>query len=84
MKKQTWVRWHCFIEELRENDFDARLHDVSDPDGTYETATFPISDVSDEDRHLVSLGSIFWWTITPWKSTLEFHKGSLDYTPKPI
>ena len=57
------VKWHCFIEELRENDFDARLYDVSDPDGTYEICTFQISEVSEHDKELVSLGAIFWWTI---------------------
>lgn len=72
------VKWHCFIEEMRETEFDARLYDMADPDGTYEICTFQISEVSQQDKDLVSLGAIFWWTIRDndgeAESIIEFMK----------
>ncbi len=51
-----------------QGDFDARLHDVTDPNNPEEVASFSVADVSESDRRLIVPGAIFYWVIGSEKS----------------
>jgi hypothetical protein len=59
--KQT-QNWIGHIIEIEGEKFLARLEDLNHSD-TYELATFDFKDVSVEDQDLLSLGSIFYWSV---------------------
>lgn len=58
------VSWIGYIDEIDVNEekFTAKLIDQSDKT-TYEIAEFSMDDVSDEDKDLIELGAIFYWSI---------------------
>lgn len=60
--KQT-QNWVGHIIQINDNEkFTAKLEDLNDP-GTYEEAEFYFKDVSPDDQSLISLGSIFYWSV---------------------
>jgi hypothetical protein len=58
-------RWEGLVEDvdLVHDEFSARIQDLTNPKVAEETATFSLDDVSDSDRHLVTVGAIFYWFI---------------------
>jgi hypothetical protein len=55
--------WICHIIEINNNTFTARLDELGMENGTYEFAEFDFDEVNPEDQKLISLGSIFYWTV---------------------
>ncbi len=58
-KTQKWVG---YVEEIKDREFTAKLYDVNKP-GTYETGDFSFDDVSLEDRKLLTIGAVFYWSV---------------------
>jgi len=56
---QSWIG---HVTEIRSNSFDAELNDLTSG-GTKEMVEIQISDISPQDRKLVSVGAIFYWNI---------------------
>ncbi|TSJ34916.1 hypothetical protein FO440_24055 [Mucilaginibacter corticis] len=56
---QNWVG---HIIELKEDSFVAKLEDLHHP-ATYEIASFDFNDVSPEDKKLIGLGNVFYWSV---------------------
>jgi hypothetical protein len=54
--------WIGYISALYDDHFSANVEDVTQS-GTYEVAEFYYADVSSEDQKLISLGSIFYWSV---------------------
>ena len=56
--------WEGKVTEIRDDEFDARLIDVTAGDEVdREVATIPLEEVGTEDRTLMRVGSIFRWVI---------------------
>jgi hypothetical protein len=57
--------WEGTVTELRDDGFVATLSDRTKPSNPDEQAVFEFEyvEVSDDDRHLISPGSVFYWTI---------------------
>lgn len=56
--------WEGQVIEIRDNDFEARLLDVTAGDVVdREVATIPLEEVGAEDRTLMRVGSIFRWVV---------------------
>jgi hypothetical protein len=56
-------RWEGVVSEVREDEFDARLTDLTSPRAPEEQATFPMSEISASDEPLVEPGAVFYWYI---------------------
>ncbi|MFC1643132.1 hypothetical protein ACFL5O_10700 [Myxococcota bacterium] len=56
------ARWEGVVEEVRDDEFDARLVDImgDEPD---ISVTFPVDDLSCEDVRLLKSGAVFYWII---------------------
>lgn len=64
MSLQPLQEWEGYVTAIGSETFSARLTDVTA--GRHfeeETTEFPISDLSDDDRELLTLGAIFRWVI---------------------
>jgi hypothetical protein len=56
--------WKGVITKLNKNSFSCRLYDLDDKSDIYETADFNIdSIISDEDKCLLEIGAIFYWSV---------------------
>lgn len=55
-------RWVGHVNEITAKTFFAELKDLNDPT-TYEVGEFDIKEVSLDDRELLSIGAIFYWSI---------------------
>jgi hypothetical protein len=82
--------WIGIVESIEQNSFVAKLEDKTNQ-GTYEIATFEISEVSQSDRPLLSKGAIFYWSVgfatengqIEKRSLLRF-KRSVDFTDEDL
>jgi hypothetical protein len=54
--------WQGIVLGIDDFHFKAKLIDITNG-GTYEIAEFDIEDVSPEDRSLIGLGSLFYWSV---------------------
>lgn len=61
--EQAIVNWVGVVEYIKENTFTAKLIDKSD-DTTYEMADFDFDEVAYDERNLISIGTIFDWSVT--------------------
>jgi len=71
--------FECVILEVRGDEFEARLADMTNPDYPDEVAIIGINKIADEDREWVKEGAVFYWKITQLGdqdpvSKLEFRK----------
>ncbi|HYP55189.1 MAG TPA: hypothetical protein VEQ41_02655 [Solirubrobacterales bacterium] len=55
-------RWEGIVTECGDETFIAQLTDLTEP-GPREEVELPISDVALEDRDLVEVGAVFYWSI---------------------
>lgn len=56
--------WKGVITKLNKSSFSCRLYDLDDKSEVYETADFIIdSIISDEDKPLLELGAVFYWSV---------------------
>ena len=56
--------WKGLITRIDSNSFSCRLYDLDERNETYETANFIIdSIISDEDKPLLEVGAIFYWSV---------------------
>jgi hypothetical protein len=65
-QKPTFVTlqtWEGEVREIRDEEFDAILRDLTDPAKQDEVVTLPIDDVSNDDRALLLPGAVFYWSI---------------------
>lgn len=58
-KVQTWIG---YVTAVQAGSFFARIEDTR-LQGTYEEAEFDLEEVEEEDKTLLSIGSIFYWSI---------------------
>lgn len=78
--------WTGIVESIDNENFTAKLDDKTNK-GTYEMATFEISEVSLSDRPLLAKGAVFYWSVgfatengqIEKRSLLRF-KRSVDFT----
>lgn len=61
---QTWIG---HVTKINKTSFDAKLFDLKQDD-TFEIAEFDISDISDDDKELFEIGSIFYWNVVKDKT----------------
>lgn len=66
--EQKWFGW---VEEMHVFHFTCRLKDLTNK-GTDEKADILYTDISEEDRRKVRIGSTFNWTIDENESKIEF------------
>jgi len=59
---QNIQKWKGYVLEVHEHAFTARLDDLNDL-STHEIASFSNDDVSPSDRPLISVGSVFYWSV---------------------
>ncbi len=55
-------KWEGTVLQVLEDSFFARLVDLTN-DGVDEEAEFPVEEVSDADRSLITPGAVFYWNI---------------------
>lgn len=55
--------WEGYVQSIGEEEFGVVLCDLTSPQNAKSTTTLPISDLTDEERQALDLGSIFRWTI---------------------
>jgi hypothetical protein len=60
---QTRQLWEGTVMEVQKQEFMALLRDKTNPDNPDETAVFPLTEVSEEDQTLVSVGAPFYWVV---------------------
>lgn len=68
LKKKFYTKnnktWKGVITEIQHPVFKARLYDMDNHSGTYETASFNIkTDITEQDLELVDIGAIFYWSV---------------------
>lgn len=56
-------QWECVVRSVREAEFVATLHDITDPTKVDEDASFSVRDVAASDRALLQPGAVFYWTV---------------------
>lgn len=55
-------KWIGYIVRLKTDSFIAKLEDINNPN-TYEIGEFEFREISPEDKELISLGTVFYWSI---------------------
>jgi hypothetical protein len=55
--------WEGTVIDVRDDQFAATLTDKTGPSNPDEQAVFECAEVSQDDRNLISPGSVFYWTI---------------------
>jgi hypothetical protein len=56
-------QWQGIVMEIREDEFVARLSDLTNPANSEEEATFDVREVSESDLELLECGAIFYLSI---------------------
>src|ERR1700722_4226657 len=59
-KVQSWIG---YILSVSEDSFLAKIEDPNEIHTTYEEAEFSIDDVEEEDKKLLLIGSVFYWSV---------------------
>jgi hypothetical protein len=59
-KVQSWIG---HIIAINETTFLAKIEDANESSGTFEDAEFSIDDIEEEDKKLLLIGSIFYWSV---------------------
>jgi len=54
--------WQGVVTSIKGGSFKAKLYDLSSG-GTNEVAEFDLKEVSPSDKHLLQLGSLFYWSV---------------------
>lgn len=67
-QSQNWIG---YVIEINKETFRAKVEDAYESSGTYEEVEFDLMDVEDEDKELLSIGSVFYWSIG-----YEYRKGT--------
>lgn len=68
LKKTPYTKntktWKGVITEVKSTFFRAKLFDLNNHSGTYETAEFNINtDTTEQDHDLIEVGAIFYWSV---------------------
>ena len=56
-------QWEGAVESIENGEFEAILTDLTDKSRPAEYATFSVDELSDDDRRLLQVGAVFYWTI---------------------
>lgn len=56
-------QWEGVITRLTADGFEAELRDLTAPSNSTEFAEFPLDEVTEADRPLIAIGSVFYWVI---------------------
>lgn len=56
-------QWEGTVGDMRGDEFDATIADLTEPSRPEEHATFPLEEVSEGDLKLVGPGAVFRWSI---------------------
>ena len=56
-------RWEGTVTQVIGDEFLARLRDLTDTEHASEQATFSLDEVDDDDRQLLRVGAVFYWSI---------------------
>jgi hypothetical protein len=54
--------WIGYVIKIGGDGFEAKLIDKNQP-GTYENASFDFKEISNEDKELIKIGAIFYWSV---------------------
>ena len=73
---QKIQKWKGHITEVLKEGFVAKLEDLTNQ-GTDEIGEFDIDDISTQDRSLISVGSVFYWTVGYFIKNGQISKQSL-------
>ena len=73
---KTIQSWKGRVTNVRENNFDAVLEDLTNP-GTSESAEFDFKDISEDDKKLIETGSVFYWSISSTSRSGQISKESI-------
>lgn len=55
--------WEGVVESLGDETFWATLHDLTNPENPPEVAEIWLEELAEEDRELLRVGAVFYWTI---------------------
>jgi len=58
----TLQKWKGHVTEIKESSFTAELQDLTNP-GTKEIAKFDFDDISPDDKKLIGIGAVFYWSV---------------------
>jgi hypothetical protein len=59
----TSQNWIGYVTSIGSSSFKANIEDLDIQNTTYEEVEFDIDDVEEEDRTLLSEGSVFYWSV---------------------
>jgi hypothetical protein len=56
-------QWEGIVTEVLEDSFVAKLHDLTDQSRPMEFVELPLTEISSDDRSLLTVGAVFYWCI---------------------
>lgn len=60
---QVLQAWVGVVTEVADAEFQAELHDQTNPERSREVASFLVEEVSNEDHELIAKGAVFYWSV---------------------
>ena len=62
-RSQVLQQWEGTVVEVKNGSFGARMKNLTDTTGPEEWATMLVDEVTEDERHLVQPGAIFYWSV---------------------
>ena len=56
-------KWKGIVLSIKQNYFTVKLFDLTNPSNSYELGELETDDISPEDKPLLKIGAIFYWTV---------------------